>query len=115
MFLRASVILYMDDDAQRVYKTILAEKDKDMNLPMAKKYEPKYRIKWEWIKNQIYTQMCCSTNDNYYYKPLMTLYHKEGQTRHEWCELVRGAQEEIVSFFGNGHDKIGSRDTVEKL
>ena len=71
MFLRASVILYMDDDAQRVYKTILAEKDKDMNLPMAKKYEPKHRIKWEWIKNQIYTQMCCSTNGNYYYKTLM--------------------------------------------
>ena len=32
MFLRASVILYMDDDAQRVYKTILAEKDKDIQI-----------------------------------------------------------------------------------
>ena len=96
----------MDDDVQKVYKTIMVQEDRDRDLPIAEKYLSGKRIEWEWIKEQIYTQMYCHTNDNYFYKP-MTLYHKDGQSHYDWCQLVLGVQEEIVKFYG----QIGSKDT----
>ena len=115
MYLRASIPLYMDDDTQKVYKTIMAqEDDRERNLPIDEKYFPEKHIKWEWVKEQILTQMCCHTNDNYFYKTLMTLYRKNRQSRYDWFQLVLGAQEKI-SNYGHGYDQIGSKDTVEKL
>ena len=114
MYLRAGIVLFMDADAQRYYKTVIAQEDKNRNLPMAEKYKPGKRIPWEWIQNIICTKMCCHTNGNYFYKPLMTLYRKDGQSRYDWCELVKGAQQDIVNF-KNGYDQIGSNDAVEKL
>ena len=58
--------------------------------------------------------MCCHTNDNYFYKHLMILYRKDGQSRYDWFQLVLGEQEEIVKF-GDGCDQIRSNDIVEKL
>ena len=114
MYLRASIPLFMDDDAQKVYKTILAQEDRERDLPIAEKYLPEKHISWEWIKEQIFTQMCCFTNGNYFYKTLMTLYRKNNQSRYAWCQLVLGSQREIVNY-GNGYDQIGSKDAVEKL
>ena len=71
MYLRAGIVLFMDADAQRYYKTVIAQEDKSRNLPMAEKYKPGKRIPWEWIQNMICTKMCCHTNGNYFYKPLM--------------------------------------------
>ena len=54
----------MDDDAQKVYKTIMAQENRERDLPIAEKYLSEKRIAWEWVKEQILTQMCCHTNDN---------------------------------------------------
>ena len=76
----------MDDDAQKVYKTIMVQEDRDRDLPIAEKYLSGKHIEWEWIKEQIFTQMCCHTNDNYFYKTLMTLYRRDRQSRYDWCQ-----------------------------
>ena len=52
-----------DDDAQRIYKTIISQEDKEKDLPIAEKYQSNKRIA---CKEQIYTQMYCHTNDNYF-------------------------------------------------
>ena len=114
MFLRASIALYMDDDAQAYYKTILSQEDKRKGLPLEEKYLPGKRIPWKTITEWIYTKMCCHTNGNYYYKTLMTLYRPDGQTRYDWAQLVLNAQEALMGF-EHGYQYIGSKDAVEKL
>ena len=92
----------------------MAQEDRERDLPIAEKHLPEKRISWEWIKEQIFTQMCCFTNGNYFYKTLMTLYRKNNQSRYAWCQLVLSAQQDIINY-GNGYDQIGSKDAVEKL
>ena len=112
--MRASIVWYMDEPARNYYNTVMAQKDAEMGLSHQVKYLPGKRITWKWIKKMILTKMCRRTNGNYFYRPLMTLYRKDGQTRHDWCDLVRGTQEDIVAF-GHDYNKIGSKDAVEKL
>ena len=104
----------MDDDGKNFYRTTLMQEDTSKKLPMSEKYLPGKRIPWEWIKDMIYTKMCCQTNGSYFYKTMLTMYRRDGQTRFFWCDLVRGAHDDIIGF-GNGYDQIGSRDAVEKL
>ena len=114
MFLRGSIPLYMDDGGQKFYKTMLLQEDANRDLSMAEKYMPGKRIPWKWIKEMIYTKMSCRTNGNYFYKPMLTMYRTDNLTRWEWCDLVTGVYDDMVEY-GNGYDKLGSRDAVEKL
>jgi len=114
MYMRASIVKYMDEPAKDFYNTVMAEEDSKRNLAIKDKYQPGKRISWKWIKNMICAKMCRRTNGSYFYRPLMTLYRKDGQTRHDWCDLVKGIQEDIVAF-RHGYHRIGSKDAVEKL
>ena len=44
MYLRASIVLYMDDKARDYYITRIQQEDIRKDLPMASKYEPGQRI-----------------------------------------------------------------------
>ena len=114
MLLRGSIPLYMDDDGKKFYRTIMMQEDTAKDLTMDEKYLPGKRITWEWIKNMIYTKMCCRTNGNYFYSPLLTVYRRDGQTRYDWCDLISGVQADVVAY-KHGYDKLGSQDAVEKL
>ena len=114
LHLRASIVKYMDEPAKNFYNTVMAQEDAKRDLSRADKYAPGKRISWKWIKKMIYTKMCRRTNGSYFYRPLMTLYRKDKQTRHTWCDLVKGIQQDIEAF-KKGYNKIGSRDAVEKL
>ena len=62
MYLRASVVLYMDDRAKEHYKTVLAQADIVLSLPMDQKYSPGKRISWKKIKNLILNDICRETH-----------------------------------------------------
>jgi hypothetical protein len=83
MLLRGSIPLYMDDDGKKFYRTIMMQEDTTKDLSMDEKYLPGKRITWEWIKEMIYTKMCCRTNGNYFYSPLLTVY------RRDWPNALR--------------------------
>ena len=56
MYLRASIVLYMDEPAKNFYDTILAQEDAKKKLSMSEKYLPDKRITWQWIKKMIYSK-----------------------------------------------------------
>ena len=62
----------------------------------------------------IYEEMYLYTNGSYFYRPLLTIYRRNGQTRFQWGQFIKGIQEDLESY-GRGYDKIESRDAVGKL
>ena len=113
-YLRASIVLYMDDAAKDLYNTFIDKADDRLNLSKEEKYLPGKRISWKDIKEFILEEICVDTLGNYYYRPLLTLYRQDKQTRFDWCKQVENIQEG-VHHFGQGYDKIGTRDFVDKL
>ena len=114
MFMRASIVLHMDDGALEFFNTTIDQLEDSMNLSDDEKYEPGKRISWKDIKKVILEDICVDVNGNFYYRPLLTVYRKDKQTRFDWCNLIDDLREGIHGF-KQGYEKIGTRDFVEKL
>ena len=114
MYMRASIVLHMDDGALEFFNTTIDQLEDSKNLSDEEKYEPGKRISWKDIKKIILEDICVDVNGNFYYRPLLTIYRKDKQTRFDWCNLIDDLREGIHGF-KQGYEKIGTRDFVEKL
>ena len=113
-YLRASIVKYMDQDAKDTLANLIEQEEEKREIPFKTRVDPGTRLPWAWIEATIHCKLCTQTLGSYYFRSLLTMQRKQNETRSQWCQRVTSAQKNI-SEYGNGWEKIGCRDAVNKL
>ena len=113
-YLRASIGKYMDQDAKDTLNNLIAHEEEKREIPFKTRADPGIRLPWAWIEATIHCKLCTQTLGNYYFRSLLTMQRKPGETRSQWCQRVTSAQKNIAEY-GNGWEMIGCKDAVNKL
>ena len=113
--MRASIVLFMDDNAKNKLTTWLSTRESGMEESKRKRrLEKGIRVPWKAIEDFILDNVCTLTLGSFHYKPLLCLKREDNQLFLPWTHAVRKITEKIKEH-GHGWEEIIDKEAMYVL
>ena len=116
-YLRASIPLYLDTQANTVLKSHIADLERRKTPPLTdydKITDVKRRVKYSEIKKFILKHLTMKTPGSFFFKSLLCASRSDGTTILPWCDDIETRAKSIIDH-GRGWEKVVDREAVIKL